>query len=369
MNRPPLILALTFAVLCGISTGPALGQDPPATPTLDEALPDEELLDTSHMTLEEVIAEAYATIEKAEEKGPDTNDLLARTSQLVGVIRLRNEGNVDADFIAGRVNILVNRPREAIGFITKYTEHRKGENDWLAFKLLGQLYLEAKYYQMARDKYRRASELNPREPEPFAGLAQTEWSLSRYDKAVDAARKAVELDSRNPESEREPRYYAVLADALLGMGDLEPALEAATTAAETARRRAREDATDVKLWRRVDAYCALIQKTIGSMLARHPERTEFYVRLIRISRERADIAHLIHLHRVLESVEQGITATEPTTPPELLIEKAKLLVEVGNTDEAVEVLTGLLAKHPDQAEARQLLEQIKPPEAASPDGA
>ncbi|MFH0983478.1 MAG: tetratricopeptide repeat protein [Planctomycetota bacterium] len=362
------LLILWAVVLAG---APAFGQESqPATsaPAGDQATPDALISEIKHLTLEEVVEKAYRGMEKAETGGPEARTALERTIQLISAIRQRDPINNDADFLAGRGNILLGRKREAIGLITSYASSRKGENDWLAFRLLGDLYYEAKYYTMARDKYQRATDLNPRRPEPHAGLAEAELALGRPYKAVEAARRAIELDTPAPPSQRNPKYYAALAKALQGDRKLDEASEAVGTALEIAKENAKKDPTSTPLLAELDAYNALLEQIIGSVITTFPERTEEYARLARVQTERATVAHLLSLHRVLATLERGIERSASTVPPALLLEKARLLLAVGNTEEAAQVLTDLLTREPNNADAQQLLTQIAGAPTAAPVG-
>lgn len=365
MRKPSLIALLAIAV----SSGSASGQEsaaPPDSPAVETPAADEAELDVSGMTLEELVEEAYRAIETAETRGPDAQAASTRANQLIAAIRRRDTLNSDAEFLGGRVQILMGHPREAIQAINNYTKSRKGENDWYAFNLLGDLYFQARYHTMARDKYQRAVDLNPLEAEPCAGLAQAESALARYHQSAEWARKAIELDAQNPPAERDPKFSAVLANALMADRQLDEALKAATAALELGRLRAKDDPTKTVLLTDLKRFNGLVQKVLQHILISFPERTDEYVRITHLQLENAEIDHLLRLHRVLQMVEYGIAQSEPNPSPALLFEKAKLLLAVGNTEEAVQVLTDLLAKNPNHAEAQRLLVQTRGPESAAP---
>ncbi|MCK4661061.1 MAG: tetratricopeptide repeat protein [Phycisphaerae bacterium] len=365
-----LLIAILIFVAPGLSDPAAVfGQEPESVSNDKAADTGESAPGESQMTLEEMIEAAYKAVETAESGGPDEiQDAFARANKLLTTIRLRDPLSVDADFISGRLSLLLGRPREAIGSIDKYAKSRKGENDWLAFKMLGDLYLQARYYRMARDKYRKAADLNPREPDPYAGLSKTELSLARSGRAIEHARRAIELDSRNPPPEREPRYHAVLGEALLGNHKPEEASEAVTKAMEFARERVRSDPTNTELLLKLDAYSELLGKVIGTIIINFPERTEEYARLAHVQIERAEIAHILSLHRILLTIQQGIERSGDNPPAVLILEQAKLLLAVGDPQEAVKVLADLLAGDPGNTEAQQLLEQIRRRQGRTPPG-
>ena|GEM_PF-4705469 len=370
MRAPSLLAIVVIAVSSGTAAAAALGQEPepsPAIPAVEEIATDEPAANFAEMTLEELVDEAYGDIVTAETHGPDAEDAVKRLAELLPAIRRRDPLNDDANFIEGRLKLLLGRAREAIQLIGEhYVKSRKGENDWLAFKLLGDLYFQSKYYTMARGKYQRAVELSPREPEPYAGLAQTELALARPHKAVEHARQAIDRDNPGTPSERNPKYHATLATALLGDRKPEEAAEAITAAVGLARDRARQDPTNPALLVQLDSYIELLEQIIQTLILNFPERAEAYARLARVSQERAQITHLLSFHHILHSLEQGMGQFEPDRPPVLLLEKAKLLLAVGNVDEAAEVLTDLLDREPDNAEAQQLLHRSRGPDPGTP---
>jgi len=361
--KPFSLIAVLMMVISGAAPArPALGQQSESAQasTADEgSAPGDSAADdvapqTQSMTLEEIVAQAYESIEVAEARGPGAPEALLRTNQLVGAIRMQDPLNDDAEFLAGRVNLVSGRPREAIGLIRNYAASRKGANDWLAFKLLGDLYQQAKYYTLARDKYNVAIELNPRNPEPHAGLAWTELSLARAEQAVQAVQAAIEL----AKPERDPAHYALLAQAFAQDRKVDEASEAASTAVDIAREKARDDPTDPALLANLERYSLVLETIIQNIIANYPERTGEYARLIRTQKERAGIAHLRSLHAILYKIENDAQRLASDAPASLLLEQAKLLLDVGDEQKAAQVLTDLLAKDPDSAEARQLLAQL-----------
>ena len=359
-----VLMLLTSGVLIA---PPAFGQQfaPPADASAEEsAAPDDTSLDLPNMTLEELVTEAYKAIEIAEDGGPDSADAFKRATRFIGAIRARDPLNDDAEFLSGRSNLLMGRPREAIGNLKTYSSSHKGSNDWLAFKLLGDLYQQAKYYTLARDKYQAAISLNPRDPEPHAGLARTELSLARPDRAVLAVQEAIELTK----PERNPADYALLAQALLQDRKVDEAAEAANTAVELARENARNDLANPKPLAELGQYVRVLGNIIQTSIANFPERTEEYSRLVRVQKEQAGISHLMALHTLLRATEDVTERLAPDVPPSLVLEHAKLLIEVGDVERAAQVLAELLAKDIDNAEAQQLLEHLGAAIPAAPSG-
>lgn len=360
------LLLLSLVMLAWAGTAPfthAQQSEPNPTVPADAARDAEAVpAELAGLTKEELIAQAYAAIELAEARGPDAQTALARANELVAAIRGRDAVNPHGDFIAGRASLLLGRPRDAIGLIDSFAKSREGENDWLAFKLLGDLYVSSKYYEGARDKFQRAIDLNPREPGPYAGMARTWAGLGRPGKAVQFAQEAIARDNPPDPADRDPKYYAALAQALSEDHRPEEAADAASSALEIARTKARNDPTNPTQLSQLDAHNALLEGIVGTLVSRFPERTAEHLRLARVRRERAEIAHLLALHRILRFLEEGIARSEPNVPPELRLEQARLLIEVGVGPKAVEVLTALLAQDPSHAEARQLLERVQVPQ-------
>ena len=409
MTKPMFLAIMAIAVSSGTGVVHAVGQEPeppPAVPTGEETTTSGLAVDVAKMTLDE----AYEAIVTAEARGPDAEDAMKRLGELLPAIRRRDPLNDDVNFIDGRVKLLLGFPRQAIQLIGEHYVKRKRDgklepdkvkNEWLAFKLLGDLYFQAKYYKMAQGKYKRAVELDPREPEPYAGLARTELALGDPHEAVEYAREAINRDNPGSPSERDPKYHATLAAALLGNRKPDEAFKAATTAVELAREKAQRDSANPALLVALDSYNQLLEQISQTIVrkspasaeqyarfpesaekyapfpasaeqyARFPERAEEYARMARIGQERAQIAHLLSLHHILHTLEQDIERIErieQQPPPTLLLEKARLLLAIGNVEEAIVVLTNLLEEDPDNGEAKQLLYRSRGPEPGTPSG-
>lgn len=367
MDKTVAGVVLCGVLLAGGLAGPVAAQTPAAA---EEAPPKDAPTTTapaipgsgrspSEMSPEEMVLEAYQLIEHAEEGGADAKDYIARVNEMVTSIRLRNPIDADADFLDGRVQLLMGRPREAIGLISRYSSSRKGENDWLAFKLLGDLYSQAKYYSMARDKYYKAIELKRDESEAHAGLAQAELAMSRPHVAAKAARKAVELESIKPAEEQDARIYAVLTQALLGERKPEEADAVIKQAIELAEAKVKRDPTNAQLLGQLDAFYGMEEKVVQAILISYTERTQEYVRLVRIRKQRVEISYLNGLHSVLNQIDQYIEQTAPDVPPSLYLEKARLLLAVGDEGGGVAVLRDLVGRDPSNAEARALLDNLQ----------
>ena len=385
MTKPMFLAIMAIAVSSGTGVVHAVGQDPeppPAVPTGEETTTSGLAVDVAKMTLEELVDEAYEAIVTAEARGPDADDAMKRLGELLPAIRRRDPLNDDVNFIDGRVKLLLGFPRQAIQLIGEHYVKRKRDgklepdkvkNEWLAFKLLGDLYFQAKYYKMAQGKYKRAVELDPREPEPYAGLARTGLVLGDPHEAVKYAREAIKRENPGSPTQRDPKYHATLAAALLGTRKPDEAFKAATTAVELAREKAQRDSANPALLVALDSYAEKYAPFPASaeQYARFPERAEEYARMARIGQERAQIAHLLSLHHILHTLEQDIERIErieQQPPPTLLLEKARLLLAIGNVEEAIVVLTNLLEEDPDNAEAKQLLYRSRGPEPGTPSG-
>lgn len=359
--RVPKLSDLTALLISALLAADIAAQEPPPAP-LPEVPSSQPAPDISafekEMTLEEAVSEAYQLIKVAEARGEEAPAAMKRLDSLAGFIRAKDPLNPDADFLFGRMHLLLRRPREALQYIERYATSRKGSNDWEAFRFWGDLTLEAKYNAMALDKYRRATELSPSQPAPYAGMAKAELMRGRYAVASEHARKAVDLDASKPPEEREPEYHSVLAEALLGLQKLDEATAAASQAVELGRARAMKDPADGTLLEKLDAHYALLERVVRSMLRSFPERTEEYVRFARLLRERADLNHLLRYHNVLVSIQGGIERASPNPPIPLLLEQVKLLIAVGDLAKAQSVINDVLAREPENAEAQQLQSQV-----------
>jgi tetratricopeptide (TPR) repeat protein len=371
-NRPSLRLPVLAGWLLLVSPGLTVGQAP------DSPAPPPPGAGPSGLTPAQALEKAWTEIaaaEEARESGSGEWQLHAKmASQLADFVLSAQPLNARAQFIKGRVLLLEGRTREARALIQEYTEdEREGRLDWLGFKLLGDILLEGKYYELADAKYKQALKLNRNEPQIFFGLARAAINRLMPEEAADYARQGIALQSP-------PRAqdYALLAQTRLGsmrtamtdpdakserISDLQmEAQSAARRAVELAREKVRENPSRVNRLNQLNNLLTLQRAIEESRLILQPERANVYMDIARIVQDQADLARLMTYHQAIGILERGVEATGENVTPDLLYELARLMYAVGRVEDSRATLVLLLETYPDHAEGQALLAKVgKPP--------
>jgi tetratricopeptide (TPR) repeat protein len=309
----------------------------------------------------EALAEALTAVALAEEGGPDAVDAAAKASKLANYVLALQPLNVRAKFVLARVYLLQGRGREALGLLREYTNTREGETDWLGFKLLGDIYLDGKYYGMAREKYEAAIRLNPTERDLFVQLARAELGDKLVAEAAEHARRAIELgDAADPI----PEPYTVLALALLDIKRYGESHAAANRAKDLARVQLRNDPGSIQLLHKLEGVLTLEESILVETIKAYPEQPEAYLALARLTQESADVSRLLAYHNALRILLAGARGTAPNIPPELLYQTARLHRAVGQNEEAMEVLEKVFERDPNHSAALELRKQIEEDQTA-----
>ncbi|MBN1514081.1 MAG: tetratricopeptide repeat protein [Phycisphaerae bacterium] len=322
-------------------------------------------------SLEQASAE-IAAAEEAVETGSGEWQIRARKArELASYVLSAEPLNPRAQFVLGRVMLLEGRAREAMDYITKYTQDpREGQFDWLGFKLLGDVLAEGKYYELAESKYLQALQLNRQEPGIFFGLATVRANRKMFKEAADHARQGIAL-----QSPPRAKYHALLARILLEtlkdattdpqtkVKNLSEAQAEARRAVELIRERVREDPAEVNRLGQLSNLLVLQRTVEETRLSLYPEQADIYLAIARIVQDQADLARLTAYHQAIAVLERGIEQTGANAPPELLYEAARLMYAVGRIEDARTALKSLLEKDPTHAEGRALLERLGEPPA------
>ena len=107
---------------------------------------------------------------------------------------LKNEPqNSDALNMLGVLNYQSNRFNEAIDYIIKALKIRE---DVYYYECLGAVYLDIREYEVAKNTFERACELNPENAENWFNLATALKGLRRFEDAENFYKKAVEINPK-----------------------------------------------------------------------------------------------------------------------------------------------------------------------------
>ncbi len=345
--------ALTWIIGAGLLLNAglpvALGQTPEAAPAEEAAdAPPAEAL-----TVPDAVTLALTAIEKAEAGGPEATVAAQKAYQLAQYVLAKDPTNAHGTFVLGRVLLLQGRYREAMGYLREYTSTRVGSNDWLGFKLLADILTQGSYYELAQAKYEEALKLNKVEPSIHLGLARVKLAQKMLEDAAQHARQAIELDE-----EPSLAAQAILAQTLLQMKNYEEADVSSQRAVELARAAIREAPFDRPKLMKLNEMLGLRLGILQTRQAVMPEQANTYIAMAHVIQDQADLGRLMAWHQAVAILEQGVTNTAPNTPPELLLETARLQYAVGRKEDACIAVDSLLDTHPDHPEAKQLREQI-----------
>lgn len=261
--------------------------------------------------------------------------------------------NKTAGYVKGRLNILAGRPRSALPMIEEYVSDPAGQNDWRAYKILGDLYISS-FPKHAVSKYRQAIALAENEAEPVIGLARAELKLSNSESAVEQAQNAIRLDKKGESS-----YQATLAEALLMDKKYEDAERAAEAAVKMSEEEFGRNPEKKTLLIDLQNHYELRLRCITHLAALYPERADYVVQLAQIWQDKADLERVVAYHQAVLMIERSKTNPQLKVSPELLYEEARLNRLVSRDDKALNVLNELLQLDPNFAPAIELKKIIE----------
>lgn len=324
---------------------PMVDSGPPVDPTMNP---------------EDALREALVQIAIAEKKEEGAEEAMNRAAKLAGLVLSRDPLNPTAGYIAGRVGILTNRPREALPLLEAYINDPAGRSDWYAHKLIGDIYLVS-YPKHARGKFERAVALAPREPEAVIGLAKADLKELRAASAVKHAEQAILLDQT-----RNASYRLVLAEALLTARPKdEDAASRAREAVLIIEENIRQDPGDETLLGDLkDGYSLLIQ-ALRNLSTVYPEKPEYVVQMALAMQDRADLEKLLTYHGILKYLDASVTQLGDRANADILYEQARLNRLVGRDAEAMRILERVLEMSPNHEPGRELLETLLPQATAA----
>lgn len=369
-RRFPLRAALTVIIAvwpCGVRaqelevplpTEEQPAENPP-TPA-EEAYP-------APADLEDALDRATEAIREAERGGADMQAKLKEAEHYVVAALGLDPANLRAEFINGRMNMLIGRARDAFSQVSSYASSPEGAKDWEAFKIWGDLLLQGTYYVQAEAKYKQARELNPNEASIYIGLAECASNRGRRLDAITYAQRAQQLDPSSADG------YDAYAGALQAQGMLEEAREAVRAAIGLTQTALRDQPADTallfKLYARYGSLQSILQTLVqeGRRAGADPSLyTEHVLEYVETVLAKTEIGRLLAVHQVWIALEGTIASGESSPPPELVYKLAELSLVIRQYDRAVELLEEVLAADATDAKARALLEELRAAAAGPP---
>jgi Flp pilus assembly protein TadD len=260
-------------------------------------------------------------------------------------------------YLYGRVYAIGGRRGDAIEQLQRFVETREGRNEWGAFRLLGDLFVE-EFPRLARANYDKAAALKAGEPSVLYGLSRCAARMGDFSEAVTLARQAVEGDHG-----RTIRYMAHLARMLLKNRQYDEAERSALDAARLASEEGQDhSATD--RWLRIEnAQYELLMEILQERLRESPT-ADGYVRMAEYMGKRSALQSRISGFEIVQMLEAGISRAGSQTTIQLLATYAVALTQTGQTARAMEAFREVQQKDPSNPVAAEWLPRLQ--DAASP---
>ncbi len=307
-------------------------------------------------SVEDAVNRATALLDRLEAPSEGDRDPLL-FDEIAGLLRTIRDGNPNHPrmlYLTARYNAAAGRRAEALDQLREFVETSEGRTEWRAFRLLGDLFV-ADYPRMAKSNYQQALALHPNEPSVLYGLSICTAKFGDLDEAVRLARAAVGGNESRP-----PAYYAHLATLLSRSGQWREAIREAERALTIVRRRQAEHPSAFTTLYSVDAQYQLLISLLQTRISQPGySNSDDDLRLARLIRERAELSSTIAAHLALRVIEAAVEREGPSASPALRQEYGELLVQMGRTEEAIEVFTRLLETDPNHPGARGALDRLR----------
>lgn len=260
------------------------------------------------------------------------------------------------DYLHGRMYAATGKPGDAVAQLRKFVETREGRNEWHAYRLLGDLFIN-EFPRLAQSNYQKAASLNSGEPAVLFGLSRCASMLGRKNEAVNLATQTVDADRG-----QSVEYLSHLAKTLALYQNWTGALEVSEKAVALAQQQIDASPGQRELLLELDTQ---IRQTIEILLVRISDATDDleiehgYLKLAKFARRRADNGSILSAFDVLDILQAGVERTQPDTPASLLEPYAVALAGLGRTAEAIERFQQLQAADPNNTTAADWLARLQ----------
>ncbi len=333
-----------FCVL--IVASAAIAQDLPTIPLDQGQTADAE-------SVEDALDRAIDDLRMAEQRGDGWQEAFERAKGAIQFALQRDSENLRARYYRARLQIVAGQNRLARSDLETWTESRDGSNDWEGHLILAQQDAAGQFYKLAKPRYRKALDLNPRDARIYTGLAQCSLKLAQRAEAVQWAREAVKLNATS-------NAYRLLAEALLGNKQLADAERSAQYAVDVDKAAIRENGADVSRLQSLDLSLNALLTIKQALLQANPERTNLYLEVSQLLQSRADVAYRTSANNSLAIAFKGLQLNNPPPTEEHIVHVAKLLIQLNRPAEAVTLLERMLTQiYPNSMEGKMLLERLR----------
>ena len=307
-------------------------------------------------TREDALRAAVESLEQAEqqqEEGEVRATAMEEINRRLTALRDAEPTHPRLPYLYARAYALAGRTGDAIDQLRKFVETREGRNEWQAHLRLGDLFLQ-EYPRLAKASYEKAAALKANEPTALLGLSSCAYKTGEIDDALRLAQQAADADGRKTVG-----IVNHLARMLIAKQQWTDADRAATLALELAESSVRHRPGMSGPLMTVDAQYQLLIHLLQARVAEKVAVAEDFLRLASYIRRRSDVTARLALHDVLRTVEGGVNATAPNTPPRLQEQYAITLAEIGRTEAAITAFENLLALDPANPSAPAWLERLR----------
>ena len=290
------------------------------------------------MTPEQAIRGAMEILDRIERgEGEGTWESVSKEiDAYIAIVQSAAPTNPWLAYLFARAYAIGGRRGDAIDQLQKFVETREGRNEWAAFRLLGDLFVED-FPRLAKANYDKAAALKANEPSVLYGLSRCAIRLGSPSDAVKLAKDAVDADR-----EQSPRYITHLARMYLRDKQWDEAERTALIAMGHAEEAIRNNPGSERQVRIAALQCGLLVEITQARLIDAPA-PDVYLRLAKYTRQRAELDIKLVAHETVRILEAGVIRSSPNTPNELLEAYGVALAEVGRADAAREVFQRLLA--------------------------
>ena len=310
------------------------------------------------MSIDQALDRALTELRVAEAHGPGYQEAFKKARQHVNYVLDRDKFHRRGQYYKARLLILADRGKDALGTLQRWTDSPQGQNDWEAHLLLGRLYNTGGFYKLAKPSIRQALTLNPREPRIYLELANCEMSLLNFSEAAGHVREAIRILGDDTTASE----YARLAQILALDKQPDQAEAQAMVAVNVAAEALREQESTVPALELLRESLTLLLRIKEAKLDANPADVDLYLDISSLIQEQANVTMQLKAHEALRWSLRGLDAAKDETPTPLLLDAIRLCLRLGKTDQALAFTRKVLEVSPDNAEAREILRALAPPD-------
>jgi tetratricopeptide (TPR) repeat protein len=245
------------------------------------------------------------------------------------------------------------RKGEASDHLQKFVDSREGRNDWKAFRILGDLFVD-EFPRLAKGNYDKAAQLKAREPSVLLGSSTCAYHMGDHEEALRLAREAADADGRQT-----LRYVAHLARMLAARQQWAEADAVAVTALSLAEQAVRAQPGRREALETVETQYQLLIDLLKSRFGDGSSTVDDALRWAGYIRKRADIGQALSRHDSLKVLEQALSTAQANPPHALVEQYAVTLAEIGRTEAAIVEFERFLEMYPQNTTAPGWLERLR----------